>query len=154
MCNSSVRLVLFACVFGIITILLTLTIISGLYLFVLSWSQFCQTIPSGCEDCYQITNNCNYLVAATTILSGQSALIVICFYSIICFYVSLKRSVDTNTGILDRESTPEMATPLIMSNPVRGPVNTPGSLPPYSETPSYRENLVRPRQPPTYDDIN
>ena len=153
MCSSSVRLVLFACVFGFLTILLTLTIISGLYLFVLSWSQFCQTVPSGCEDCDSITTNCDYLVAATTILSGQSALIIICFYSIICFYVSLKRNIDTN-GILDREQTPELATPFFMSSPGRGTVNTSGTLPPYSEAPSDTECLIRPRQPPTYEDIS
>ena len=152
MCSSSVRLVLFACVFGILTILLTLTIISGLYLFVLSWSEFCQTVPSGCEDCDSIDTNCDYLVAATTLLSGQSALIIICFYSMICFYVSIKRTADN--GILDRDPTPELATPLLMSNPLRSPVSTSGVLPPYSEALSERECLVRPRQPPVYEDIN
>ena len=119
MCSSPVRIVLFACVFGVITILLTLSIISGLYLFVVSWSGVCQETPESCQEVAKecsILSGCDYLVASTSILSLQSGLIIICFYSLICFYATLKQNTGT---ILDRE--PSQDLPTLSSWPIRLP---------------------------------
>ena len=126
MCSSPVRIVLFACVFGVITILLTLSIISGLYLFVVSWSGVCQETPESCQEVAKecsILSGCDYLVASTSILSLQSGLIIICFYSLICFYATLKQNTGT---ILDREPSQDLPTPFIMANP---PTPTTTSIP-------------------------
>ncbi|KAI6659181.1 hypothetical protein LOD99_14855 [Oopsacas minuta] len=151
MCSSSLRIVSFACAFGVLTILLTLSIISGLYLFVLSWSEFCQSVPTTCEECETLSTNCDYLIASTSLLSAQSALIILCFYTIICFYVTIKRNT---TDILEPEPSVELPTPFIMADTSRNPVCTPHILPEYSEALSDRECLIRPRQPPNYADIN
>ena len=156
MCSSSVRIVLFACAFGVITILLTLSIISGLYLFVVSWSGVCQDTPESCQKVAKectIAKGCDYLVASTAILSVQSGLIIICFYSLVCFLATLKRNTST---VFDRESTPELPTPFIMAGAPPTPTTTasiPHVLPGYQEATSDRECLIR-RQPPEYNDIN
>ena len=149
MCSSSLRIVLFACVFSVMTILLTLSIISGLYLFVVSWSGVCQETPKSCENVAKecsIVNGCDYLVASTSILSAQSGLVIICFYA------TLKRNLPS---VLDREATPELPTPFIMAGGPSTPTTTniPHVLPGYQEATSDRECLVR-RQPPEYNDIN
>ena len=147
-CSPQIRLFLFACVFGLLTILITLTIISGLYLFILSWSEYCQTIPTTCSQCETIRINCKYLIASTSLLTGQSVLVIFCFYSMVCFYVSIRRG--RSRSVLDRDSTPDLPGPLIMAQTARPPTS---GLPPYSETAGDTEALIRPRQPPNYEDI-